>query len=144
MFFRFLVHVVLHFTFKLLTNSEAKSIRTARLGMAMSIILFTRSPKSYKYAQSAIAVSMWHQHASLKLFKALNTLGVSQGVEAARGHVDHLCVGHNRDLKALKQLIMVTFSHFPFYTSFSMVSCCSLPMYFAIVISLYYLVLYSL
>ena len=59
--------------------------------------------------QAVMAVELWTQGASHKLFTSLNHLGVSLGVNASRSYVDTLAQEHDKQLMKWKADIEVLF-----------------------------------
>ena len=77
------------------------------MGLLVAIPLYSTSPKVYKFMQSTIAVEMWREGASGKLYRFFNFLGMCQGADAARAHVDVICAGHDNAIKLWKRRIEV-------------------------------------
>ena len=69
---------------------EASTKRAARIGGVVSTILYSHSPSTYSMVASIIGVQLWLEGASHRIFRTLNYLAVSQGVDAIRSHVDQL------------------------------------------------------
>ena len=90
-----------------MTDAEAGDLLQKRLGMVLALILYSRKPKTHHFIQSAMAVQMWRQSATDKLFLTLNHYGLTQCKAAARGHVDLLGQQHDVALLRWKQQYQV-------------------------------------
>ena len=55
-----------------MADTEAQELLNQRLGMVLALILYARKPKTHLFIQSAMAVQMWRQSATDKLFTTLN------------------------------------------------------------------------
>ena len=53
-------------------------------------------------------VELWLEGATHKLFRVMNQMGIAQGVNAARAHVDLLRVGFDDEIMNWKKEIEVT------------------------------------
>ncbi|XP_038047575.1 uncharacterized protein LOC119721568 [Patiria miniata] len=69
-----------------------------RLGTILSIIFFTRAPRKYNFVQATLSVELWRQGCTHKLFQTLNRLGITQGLQTARAHVDNIAADHDNCL----------------------------------------------
>ena len=102
---------IFHIFYRTMTQDEAQQLLTKRMGMVMSIMLFTRKPRKHKFVQAAVSVEMWRQQASHKLYQTLGGYGVCQGAKAARGHVDRLSRNHDAQLRLWKSVSEVKSTH---------------------------------
>lgn len=57
--------------------------------------------------KSALGVQLWRQGTTHKVFKAPNFLGISQGLQAAKAHVDNLGKHHNMKLDDWRKTVQV-------------------------------------
>ena len=74
-----------------------------RAGIILVIMLFTKAPRTHRFVQVAMAVQMWRQGASQKLFSTLNHYGVTQSSPGAQSHVDRLGQHHDHALLQWKK-----------------------------------------
>ena len=81
-----------------MTEEEASTFLDMRLGTLINIALFTKKPRKCKFLAACMSVQLWRQGASHKVFKTLNAVGISLGVDAARGRVDRLGATYNKKL----------------------------------------------
>ena len=94
-------------SFRTATVAEAVQINHKRSGIATSVLLYTTAPQRAKFVQAVNGVNMWRQGCSEKMFNSMCGDGVSQTLPSARGHVDNLRRGHNKQVKEWKQKIEV-------------------------------------
>ncbi|XP_066264517.1 uncharacterized protein [Branchiostoma lanceolatum] len=71
------------------------------MGMMLSMALY--SNKQVKFVQAGLSVQLWRQGCPQKIFTTLNALGISQSLKSARGQVDRLRLGHDKQLKVWKE-----------------------------------------
>ena len=88
-----------------LSTQEAKEKRHARMGIVFSLLMFSRIPRRYSLFQSAMSIHLWCEGATHSLIETLSYFGMSQGVNAARGHVDRLAEKHDRKVVEWKDAI---------------------------------------
>ncbi len=100
-----------------ITLAAAQDKRTAKMGMILSMLLYQKAPKIYHFAQSVIAVEMWRQGCSGKVFKLMNTFGICQGVDAARAMADRIASDFDKSIIALKEGIQGHFGQVPSQTT---------------------------
>ena len=55
-----------------------------------------------------MAVEMWRQGISHKVFRTLNHIGITLGVDATRNYVDLLGKAHDQDLKVWRENLKVS------------------------------------
>ncbi|XP_035687479.1 uncharacterized protein LOC118423433 [Branchiostoma floridae] len=82
-------------------KSEDKETVERRTGLILSVALY--SNKRVRFPQACMGVQLWKQGCPQKVFATLNSLGVSQSVQAARSQVDRLRLGHDSEVKVWKQ-----------------------------------------
>ena len=90
-----------------MTEEEAQQLLDKRIGMVVSIALYTRSHRN-TLVQSVIGVEMWREGCSKKLFKIMNSLGVSQGIIASRQNIVSLQDDHDKEVKLWKGQVEVS------------------------------------
>ena len=71
------------------------------------MILFRKALKKFKFVPACVAVEMWRQGVSHKVFETLNHMGLSLGVGTARHHVDNLGKSHDKFLYEWKDSLKV-------------------------------------
>ena len=101
----FVLHV--HNVYRLVSSGEANQIRLARLGILLSLCLYSQNPWKYKLWQSITAVELWEEGATEKTVSSLNRLGLSQSKATARHHIDKLIEHSDEDVKKWKHSIEV-------------------------------------
>ncbi len=94
---------------RLITPEASGQIREAKIGFAVSTILYEKSPRIYRLPQSAVAVELWRQGSSGKALELLHTFGICQGVGAARALADSISDKFDQQLQTLKDGIQGTF-----------------------------------
>ncbi len=87
--------------------TEASQLRAARVGTVLSLMAFSFKPRILNLLQQCVGVDLWRQGTSQGVLRFLNYLGLSQGPDAARAHVDILCQEHDSYLRSLKSSIEV-------------------------------------
>ena len=75
---------------RIITTEEATQLLNRRTGFLASTVLFTHAPYKYKTVQSMMGVDLWVNGVNEKIFKILNSVGVSLSLQAARDNVDHI------------------------------------------------------
>ena len=84
-----------------MTTEEATALVGKRMGLAFSVVRFTRNFK-INFVQAAMSLDMWRQGCTE------NHLGISQSKKSARVHVDRLCVEHDMAVKRWKGEVQVS------------------------------------
>ena len=90
-----------------MTADEAQQLVDRRIGMAVSIALFTGSTK-HTFVQSVIGAEMWREGCSPKSFKILNGVGVALNSYGSRLNVTRLQDDHDREVKLWKGEVEVS------------------------------------
>ena len=93
--------------YRTINEMELEGLQSRQLGMMLSTILFKRRPRKFKFIPACVAVEMWRQGVSHKVFKTLNHMGISLSVSAARSHVDNLARHHDDQLNIWKDTLKV-------------------------------------
>lgn len=76
--------------FRILTPTEAEKLRSTRMGVMINTVLFTHSPKLYKFVPSVIGLDLWRQGCSGKVIQLFSTLGMSLSAPAIRSVGDRV------------------------------------------------------
>ena len=90
---------------RLQNPTECRRDHERRLGMVASVMAFTSAPMRAKFCQAVTGVLLWRHGCPIKVFQSLNSLGISQSLPSARGHVDRLRAHHDDEIKLWKDAI---------------------------------------
>ncbi len=68
---------------------EGNRLREARVEMPLSTMCYSHKPNTFKFPQEC-CVELWRQGSSQQTIQLCHILGISQGPDADRSHVDKI------------------------------------------------------
>ena len=98
--------------FRKISVTEANSIKVARLGVMVSVALFSHAPLKYKFLQHSMAIYLWRQGATHDVYEVLSMLGLTQSSVSARSGVDRLIMEHDQTVKDWQKNVEVIYHSF--------------------------------
>ncbi len=90
-----------------MTTEEGNRLREARVGMALATMCYSHKPNTFKFPQECVGVELWRQGSSQQTIRLCHFLGMSQGPDAARSHVDKISQDHDVELLLVKEQVEV-------------------------------------